>query len=92
MLEPIAALCEEVATRLATLADDRSAPVGPLAAVGDGRLAEVVDRFALDDAAGALIGREIDGGRNRTVGTLVGAAAGALVGREVDRGNSRRCR
>ena len=44
-------------------------------------------------AAGALIGREIDGGRNRAVGTIAGAAVGALVGREVDRGSrSRRCR
>ncbi len=43
-------------------------------------------------AAGALIGREIDGGRYRTVGTIVGAAAGALVGREVQRGGKRRCR
>ena len=36
-------------------------------------------------AAGALIGREIDGGRNRTLGTILGAAGGALLGREVDR-------
>jgi len=44
-------------------------------------------------AAGALIGREIDGGRNRTTGTIVGAVAGALVGREVQRSrSSRRCR
>lgn len=44
-------------------------------------------------AAGALVGREIDGGRNRTTGTIVGAVAGALVGREVDRSRSRRrCR
>lgn len=44
-------------------------------------------------AAGALIGREIDGGRNRTTGTIVGAAVGALVGREIDRGSRRqRCR
>ena len=42
-------------------------------------------------AAGALIGREIDGGRNRTAGTILGAAAGALIGREVARGR-RRCR
>ena len=41
-------------------------------------------------AAGALVGREIDGGRNRTGGTIAGAAAGALVGREIDR--RRRCR
>jgi outer membrane lipoprotein SlyB len=44
-------------------------------------------------AAGALIGRSIDGGRNRTTGTIVGAAAGALIGREVARSrSSRRCR
>ena len=44
-------------------------------------------------AAGALIGREIDGGRNRTAGTILGAAVGALIGREVQRGTSgRRCR
>ena len=46
-------------------------------------------------AAGALIGRSLDGGRDRTTGTVVGAAAGALLGREVDRngGNrGRRCR
>ena len=42
-------------------------------------------------AAGAVIGREIDGGRDRTVGTILGAAAGALLGREIDRGG-RRCR
>ena len=42
-------------------------------------------------AAGALVGREIDGGRNRTTGTILGAAAGALIGREVAR-NRRRCR
>jgi outer membrane lipoprotein SlyB len=46
-------------------------------------------------AGGALVGRAVDGGRNRTVGTLVGAAAGALIGREVERnsgGNRYRCR
>lgn len=44
-------------------------------------------------AAGALIGREIDGGRDRTAGTILGAAVGALLGREVQRGMSgRRCR
>ncbi|HEX2792855.1 MAG TPA: glycine zipper 2TM domain-containing protein [Croceicoccus sp.] len=42
-------------------------------------------------AGGALIGREVDGGRDRTVGTLLGAAAGALIGREIDRGGAR-CR
>ncbi len=43
-------------------------------------------------AAGALIGREIDGGRSRTAGTIIGAAAGALLGREVARSGRRRCR
>ncbi len=43
-------------------------------------------------AGGALVGREIDGGRDRTTGTILGAAAGALIGREVDRGGRRRCR
>jgi hypothetical protein len=44
-------------------------------------------------AAGALVGREIDGGRNRTAGTLIGGVAGALLGREVQRSSSgARCR
>jgi uncharacterized protein YcfJ len=43
-------------------------------------------------AAGALIGREIDGGRDRTAGTIIGAAAGALLGREVQRSTKKRCR
>ncbi len=45
-------------------------------------------------AAGALIGREIDGGRNRTTGTVIGAVAGALAGREIQRSSrsGRRCR
>ena len=42
-------------------------------------------------AAGALVGRAVDGGRDRTTGTVVGAAAGALAGREVAR-SRRRCR
>jgi Glycine zipper 2TM domain len=42
-------------------------------------------------AAGALVGRAVDGGRNRTAGTVIGAAAGALAGREVAR-NRKRCR
>lgn len=37
-------------------------------------------------AVGALLGRELDGGRDRTVGTILGAAGGALLGREIDRG------
>ena len=42
-------------------------------------------------AVGALLGRSLDGGRNRTVGTILGAAGGALLGREIDKG-SLRCR
>ena len=42
-------------------------------------------------AAGALLGREIDGGRNRTLGTILGGAAGALLGKEIAQGNNR-CR
>jgi hypothetical protein len=43
--------------------------------------------------AGALLGRSIDGGRDRTAGTLIGGAAGALLGREVQRSSSgARCR
>jgi uncharacterized protein YcfJ len=42
-------------------------------------------------AAGALVGRAVDGGRHRTTGTVLGAAAGALAGREIARSH-RRCR
>lgn len=35
---------------------------------------------------GALLGRELDGGRDRTVGTIIGAAGGGLLGRSIDRG------
>lgn len=37
-------------------------------------------------AVGALVGRELDGGRDRTVGTIIGAASGGLLGRAIDRG------
>ena len=45
-------------------------------------------------AAGALLGREIDGGRSRATGTVLGAAVGALLGRHVQRNviSTRRCR
>lgn len=43
-------------------------------------------------AAGALLGRSLDGGRNNTLGTVLGAAGGALLGREVQRSRqTRRC-
>jgi hypothetical protein len=37
-------------------------------------------------AVGALVGRELDGGRDRTVGTIIGAAGGGLLGRAIDSG------
>ena len=40
--------------------------------------------------AGGLLGRAIDGGRDRTAGTIIGGAAGALAGRSIDRDNCRR--
>ena len=40
--------------------------------------------------AGGLLGRSIDGGRDRAVGTVLGGAAGALAGRAVDRHQCRR--
>lgn len=43
-------------------------------------------------AAGALLGREIDGGRSRTLGTILGAAGGALLGREIDKSRGLKCR
>ena len=43
-------------------------------------------------AAGALIGREVDGGRSRTTGTILGAALGALAGRQIQRETTKRCR
>jgi len=42
-------------------------------------------------AAGALLGREVDGGRDRTLGTVLGAAGGALLGREIE-GHGTTCR
>lgn len=36
-------------------------------------------------AGGALLGRAIDGGRNKALGTILGGAAGALAGRAVER-------
>ena len=43
-------------------------------------------------AAGALLGRAVDGGRNQMLGTVLGAAGGALLGREVQRSRqTRRC-
>ncbi|NCT11144.1 MAG: glycine zipper 2TM domain-containing protein, partial [Rhodobacterales bacterium] len=40
---------------------------------------------------GALIGNEVAGRGDRTLGAILGAAGGALLGREIDR-SSTRCR
>ena len=40
---------------------------------------------------GGLIGNEVAGRGDKTLGTLLGAVGGALLGREIDRSNSR-CR
>jgi uncharacterized protein YcfJ len=48
--------------------------------------------LVIGGAAGALLGRSLDGGRNQALGTILGAAGGALIGREVQRSRqSRRC-
>jgi hypothetical protein len=39
-------------------------------------------------AAGALLGREIDGGYNRTSGTVIGGVLGALLGKSVAQGTT----
>lgn len=41
-------------------------------------------------AAGALLGRSVDGGVNRSLGTILGAAGGALLGREIQRSRQTR--
>lgn len=41
-------------------------------------------------AAGALLGREIGGRRDRTTGTILGGVAGALLGRQVGKSSCRR--
>ena len=71
--------------------------VGPTWRGRDGRIycrrSNGTTGLIVGGAAGALIGREIDGGRSRATGTILGAAAGALIGREVQRSRStRRCR
>ena len=70
--------------------------VGPVWQGEDGRYycrrSNGTTGLIIGGAAGALIGRSIDGGRNRATGTILGAAAGALLGREVQRSSSsRRC-
>ena len=63
----------------------RGSPGRPLVVVDEqaarGARLQVGDQITL-----SLLGREIDGGRNRTLGTILGAAGGGLLGREIDRG------
>lgn len=42
--------------------------------------------------AGALLGRTIDRGGDRTLGTVIGGVGGALAGREIERSGKRECR
>jgi hypothetical protein len=39
-------------------------------------------------AAGALLGRAVDGGYNRTTGTILGGVVGALLGKKVAQGTT----
>ena len=75
---------------------DRAASYGRTWRGRDGRIycrrSNGTTGLIVGGAAGALLGRAVDGGRNRTLGTVVGAAAGALLGREVQRGRRARCR
>ena len=41
---------------------------------------------------GGVIGHEIAGGGDRTLGAILGVAGGALLGRAIDRGDDYRCR
>lgn len=40
--------------------------------------------------AGGLLGREVAGRGDRTIGAIIGAGAGALAGRAIDQGDCRR--
>ena len=50
---------------------------------GDGTVGLVVGA-----AAGALLGRAVDGGYDRTLGTVIGGAIGALLGKSVAQENT----
>ena len=38
-------------------------------------------------AAGALLGRAVDGGRDKTLGTILGGVGGGLLGKSIDSGD-----
>ena len=54
---------------------------------GDPQTVAVWAKRALENVR---VNYRIDGGRTRTLGTILGAAAGALIGKEIDGGT--RCR
>ena len=47
--------------------------------------------LAIGAIAGGLLGHEVAGRGDRTLGTVVGAGAGALAGRAIDRSDGRPC-
>jgi uncharacterized protein YcfJ len=47
--------------------------------------------LAIGGIAGALAGRTIAGGGDKTLGTILGAGAGALAGRAIDKSDGARC-
>jgi uncharacterized protein YcfJ len=48
--------------------------------------------LAIGAIAGGLLGHEVAGRGDRTLGTVIGAGAGALAGRAIDRSDGRPCR
>lgn len=47
--------------------------------------------LAIGGIAGGLLGNQIAGRGDRTLGTILGAGAGALAGRAIDKSDGRRC-
>jgi uncharacterized protein YcfJ len=47
--------------------------------------------LAIGGIAGGLLGNQVAGRGDRTLGTVLGAAAGALAGRAIDKSDGRRC-
>jgi hypothetical protein len=54
------------------------------------RKKDVTTGLIIGAAAGALLGRAVDGGYDRTTGTVLGGVVGALLGKSVAQGS--RCR
>ncbi|SFR78322.1 glycine zipper 2TM domain-containing protein [Sphingomonas jatrophae] len=47
--------------------------------------------LAIGGIAGGLLGNQIAGRGDRTLGTILGAGVGALAGRAIDKSDGRRC-